>query len=87
MLAVPAAVGLSRYEAGVSLLDAAWAIPVAALASVAALLVARGTTGHVRFSPLRGVRLARILGVAGLCVMLAAAIAVGFYFVLLRLEG
>jgi hypothetical protein len=41
----------------------------------------------VRVRAAGGVRAARILAVAGLCVMLAATIAVGFYEVLLRLEG
>jgi hypothetical protein len=41
----------------------------------------------VRLTRAGGVRAARILGVAGGCVMLAATIAVGFYEVLLRLEG
>ena len=87
VVAVPAAIAAARYVSGVALLDAAWAIPVAAAASVGTLLLVRGVTGHVRFAPLRSVRAARILGVAGLCVMLAATIAVGFYEVLLRLEG
>jgi hypothetical protein len=54
---------------------------------VSALLLVRGTRGHVRVRAAGGVRAARILAVAGLCVMLAATIAVGFYEVLLRLEG
>jgi steroid 5-alpha reductase family enzyme len=85
--AVPAAIAAARYFTEVSLLDAAWAIPVAAVASVSALLLVRGARGHVRVGSLRGARLARFLGVAGVCVMLAATIAVGFYEVLLRLEG
>jgi hypothetical protein len=87
VLAVPAAVAAARYAAGISLLDVAWGIPVAAAASVSALLLVRGTRGHVRVRAAGGVRAARILAVAGLCVMLAATIAVGFYEVLLRLEG
>jgi hypothetical protein len=87
VLAVPAAIAAARYFARVSLLDAAWGIPVAAVASVSALLLVRGTRGHVRFTAPGGVRAARILGVAGLCLMSAATIAVGFYEVLLRLEG
>jgi hypothetical protein len=85
--AIPAAVLYSRYSAGFRLLDAVWAIPVAGAASIAGLLLVRGTGGHVRFTRARGVRLARILTVAGLCVTLSAAIAIGFYELLLRLEG
>jgi hypothetical protein len=89
VLAIPAGVALARYDAHVSLLDAAWAIPIAALASVAALLEIRGTSGHVRFSlaPVRRIRLSRLLAVLGICITLSAAIAVGFYYVLLQLEG
>ena len=89
VLAVPVAVAATRYSAEARLLDAAWAIPVAALFSVAALLVVRGLSGHVRVSvaPSPAVRLGRLLAIAGVCVTLSAAIAVGFYEILLRLEG
>ena len=87
MVALPAAVGYSRESSTFSLLDAAWFIPLAAIASVAALLVVRGTGGHVQFAPLRSARVARVLAVAGICIALAGAIAVGFYELLLRLEG
>lgn len=87
VIAVPAGIAAARYVSGIALLDAAWTIPVAAVASVSALLLVRGARGHVRIEPLHGARAARILGVAGICVMLAATIAVGFYEVLLRLEG
>jgi len=83
---------LSRQTAGVHLLDAAWAIPVAALCGIAALLLARGARGRIRKTLERAggagrSRLGRYLGVAGLCVALSASIAVGFYELLLRLEG
>jgi len=76
----------------VHLLDAAWAIPVAALCGIAALLLARGARGRIRRTLERAggagrSRLGRYLGVAGLCVALSASIAVGFYELLLRLEG
>ncbi len=89
VLAIPAAVAYSRESTTFSLIDAAFVIPLAAIASVAALLVARGTGGHVRFavSPSRAVRLGRWLAVAGICITLSASIAVGFYELLLRLEG
>jgi len=89
VLAIPAGVAIAKYDGRISLLDAAWAIPVAALASVAALLEVRGTSGHVRFAlePVRQVRLGRLLAVLGICITVAAAIAVGFYYLLTRLEG
>jgi hypothetical protein len=90
--AVPVAVWFSRRSATITLIDAAWAIPFAAAFGVAALLFARGARGRIRatLDRARGrlrTRFARFLGVAGICVALSAAIAVGFYELLLRLEG
>jgi hypothetical protein len=92
VLAVPAAVVLARQTAGVGLLDAAWAIPVAAICGLAALLFVRGARGRIRSTLERAggtgrIRLGRILAVAGICAALSASIAVGFYELLLRLEG
>lgn len=87
VVAIPAAVAYSRWSATFSLLDAAWLIPVAAVGSFGALALVRGTAGHVRFTRARGVRAARILAVAGVCITLSASIAIGFYELLLRLEG
>jgi hypothetical protein len=92
VLAVPAAVVLAWETAGVGLLDASWAIPVAASCGLAALLFVRGARGRIRWTLERAggtgrIRLGRILGVAGICVALSASIAVGFYELLLRLEG
>jgi steroid 5-alpha reductase family enzyme len=90
--AVPAGVALSRQTAGVRLLDAVWAIPVAAVCGFAALLFARGAGGRIRWTLERAgglgrIRLGRLLGIAGICLALSASIAVGFYELLLRLEG
>jgi hypothetical protein len=90
--AVPVAVVLSRQTAGVRLIDAVWAIPVALACGIAALLFSRGARGRIRWTLERAggigrVRLGRVLGVAGICVALSASIAVGFYELLLRLEG
>jgi hypothetical protein len=92
LLAVPVGVLLSRQTSGVTLLEAAWAIPVAVGCGVAALLFARGARGRIRWTlesagGIGRVRIALILAVAGICVALSAAIAVGFYELLLRLEG
>jgi hypothetical protein len=90
--AVPVAVVLSRQTAGVRLIDAVWAIPVALACGIGALLFSRGARGRIRWTLERAggigrVRLGRVLGVAGICVALSASIAVGFYELLLRLEG
>jgi hypothetical protein len=90
--AVPAAVVLSRQTAGITLLDAVWAIPVAAVCGVGALFMARGARGRIRRTLERAggrgrIRLGKVLAIAGICVALSASIAVGFYELLLRLEG
>jgi len=89
---VPAAIAVSRQTKGVELLDAVWSIPVAAGLGIAALLFARGAGGRIRSTLERAggwgrIRIGRILGVAGICFALSASIAVGFYELLLRLEG
>ncbi len=92
VLAIPAGVLLARQSAGISLIDAAWAIPVAALCGLAALLFVRGARGTIRATLERAggrgrIRLGRILAVAGICAALSGSIAVGFYELLLRLES
>ncbi len=91
-LALPAGVVLARQSTSVSLLTAAWAIPIAAVGGVAALLLARGARTQIRVTLDRAggqgrVRAAVYLGIAGVCFALSGAIAVGFYELLLRLEG
>ena len=92
VLALPAAIVVARKTHAIVLLDAAWAIPVAIVFSVAALLFARGAQGHIRRTLERAggrsrVRWSRRLAVLGISVALSASIAVGFYELLLRLEG
>ena len=92
VLAVPAAVALAWRSAGIGLLDASFAIPFAATFGVAALLFVRGARGRIRSTLERAggagrIRLGRVLGVAGISIALSASIAVGFYELLLRLEG
>jgi len=91
VLAVPAAVVLSRQTGRIRLFDAVWSIPVAMGLSVAALLLARGARGRIRRTLERAggmgrVRVSRWLAVAGISVALASSIAVGFYELLVRLE-
>lgn len=89
--AVPGAIELTRKIPGLALLDAAWGIPVAAIAATASLLFARGARGAIvrtleRAGGSTVIRLGRILAAAGICFMLSASIAVALYEVLLRLE-
>jgi hypothetical protein len=85
------AVELTRKIPGAALLDAVWAIPVAAVAATVSLLFARGARGLIArtLGPVGGamcIRAGRVLAVAGICVTLSASIAVGLYELLLRLE-
>ena len=91
VVAVPAGILLSRRLAGVTLVQAGWAVPVAAAAGITALLFARGATGRIRATLERAggagrAKAGRRLGVAGISMALSGAIAVGFYELLLRLE-
>ena len=88
---IPAAIELTRKVPGAALLDAVWAIPVAAAAATVSLLFARGARGAITRSLERvggsfWIRLGRFLAVVGICVTLSASIAVGLYELLLRLE-
>jgi hypothetical protein len=91
LAAIPVAIELTRKISGASLLDAAWAIPIAAGCAIVSLLFARGARGEIArtLGPVGGagwIRVGRILAVAGICVMLSASIAVGLYELLLHLE-
>ena len=88
---IPAGIELTRKVPGAALLDAAWAIPVAAVAATASLLFARGARGAIARTLGRAggslwIRLARILAITGICATLSSSIAVGLYELLLRLE-
>jgi hypothetical protein len=89
--AVPVAIELTRKIPGAVLLDAVWAIPVAAAAAVASILFARGARGAIaRTLEQAGgagrLRAARVLAVTGICVTLSSALAVGIYEFLLWKE-
>jgi hypothetical protein len=91
LVAVPVAVVLSRQTGTLHLIDAVWAIPAGMVFSVAAVLFARGARGQIARSLERAggagrLRATRWLVVAGVSMTLAAAIAVGFYELLVRLE-
>jgi len=88
---IPVGIELTRKIPGAALLDAVWAIPVAAVAATVSVLFARGAHGAItrtlgRAGGSAWIRLGRILAVAGICFTLSASIAVGLYELLLRLE-
>jgi hypothetical protein len=89
---IPAAIYLTRKLPGTVLLDAAWSIPCGFATGVAGLLFARGARGTIARSLERArgrvrARAGRILAVVGICLACSASIAVGFYELLVRLEG
>ena len=86
VIAIPLAIELTRKLAGAVLLDAAWAIPVAAIGGVASLMLERGARGAVTRGP-RLLLAARVLAVTAICLTLSSALAVGVYEFLLWKEA
>jgi hypothetical protein len=86
---LPAAILAARISVRFGLLDAAWAIPVAAVLGSLALVLARRSHGQVRFrldGDSRAARAGRALAVLALSLALAASISVGFYALLVSLQ-
>jgi hypothetical protein len=89
--ALPAAVALAQVSSRVKLVQAAAGAPVAAVLGAAAIVLARrahrraertlGRTGGLGVA-----RAGRILGVLGLCLAASAAIAIGFYGLLVHYQ-
>ena len=84
LLVLPAAVDLSRRSKTVSLLDAGYAIPVAFVLGLVALIMARRARNNVRWLSVReggtGVASTAVV-IAGvtICVAVTAALSIGFY--------
>jgi hypothetical protein len=81
---LPGAVELSRRSTRVSLLDAGYAIPVAFLLALVALIMARRAKRNLRWFRLReggtGVAsTAIIISAVTLCLAVTAALSIGFY--------
>ncbi len=82
---VPLGVVLARYSVTVTLLNsAAGSVPAAVLLGSAAIVLARRGREHAQRTLGRSggetaARVGRWLGIAGLCVGLAAALALGFF--------
>jgi hypothetical protein len=90
VLALPAAVGATELSEDVTLLQAGFAVPVALVLGVGAIVLARAVRARSRAS-IEGARLrvattARVLGVVGVCIACSGAIALGFYALLVHLE-
>lgn len=84
LLTLPAAVEASRRSTRIDLLDAGYAIPVAFLLGLVALIMARRARHNLRWFRLRegGTRVASIAVIVSavtLCLAVTAALSIGFY--------
>ncbi len=84
LLTLPAAIEVTRRSKRIELLDASYAIPLAFLLGLVALVMARRARHNLRWLQLReagtGVAsTAVIVGALALCLALTAALSVGFY--------
>jgi hypothetical protein len=84
LLTLPAAVEASRRSKQISLLDAGYAIPLAFLLGLVALIMARRARNNLRWLNLRegGTAVAStavILATVVLCLAVTAALSIGFY--------
>jgi len=84
VVTLPLAIFLTRFSDSYELLHAAFAIPLAAVLALVALALARRSRRKIALSLSSerrdGAAVAgRILGLAGLCIALAALVALGVY--------
>jgi len=84
LLALPAAVEASRRSTRIDLLDAGYAIPVAFVLGLVAVIMARRARDNLRWFRLKEGRtavasLAIIIGAVTVCLALTAALSIGFY--------
>jgi hypothetical protein len=84
VLTMPAAVEAARRSDRIALLDAAYAVPLAFLLGLLAVVMARRARHNLRWLSLRegGTAVAStavILGMLALCLAVTAALSVGFY--------
>jgi hypothetical protein len=84
LLTLPAAIEVSRRSKRVGLLDAGYAIPLALLLGLIALVMARRARKNLQWLQLReggtGIATVAVLvGALAFCLAVAAALSVGFY--------
>jgi hypothetical protein len=84
LLVLPAAVEVSRRSTRISLLDAGYAIPLAFLLGLVALIMARRARDNLRWFRLKeggtGVAsVAVVVSAVTLCLAVTAALSIGFY--------
>ena len=84
LLTLPAAIEISRRSKRIDLLQAGYAIPLAFLLGLVSLVMARRAKKNLEWLQLReegtGIAtIAVVVGAIAFCVAIAAALAVGFY--------
>jgi hypothetical protein len=84
LLVLPAAVEESRRSTRISLLDAGYAIPLALVLALAALIMARRARDTLRWFQLRDggtavATVAIVISAVTVCLALTAALSIGFY--------
>jgi len=82
--ALPVAIYLSRFSERYELLHAGFVIPIAAILGLISIVLARRVRVRSVLALGRGggdrpVRIGRVLGIAGVCMALAALVALGVY--------
>lgn len=83
-MTLPGAIDLTRRSARITLMDAAYAIPLAFLLGLVALVMAKRARENLRWHRLHGggtgpARIGIVLGLLAVCLALTAALSVGFY--------
>jgi ABC-type Fe3+ transport system permease subunit len=83
---LPVAIYVTRFSEDYELLHAAFALPVAALFGIVAVVLARRARRLDSFvlsgRPSRPALVGRVLGVIGLCMVASALVALGVYWLL-----
>jgi hypothetical protein len=84
LLTLPAAVELTRRSTRIALLDAGYAIPLAFLLGLVAVIMARRARQNLRWLSLREggtavASIAAIIGLVAVCLAVTAALSIGFY--------
>jgi hypothetical protein len=88
---MPAAIVATRYSGSYELLHAGFAIPIAALLGILAIVLARKARAVDRAKlgkagGLKAARVGRLLGILGICMASSATIAVAVYELLVAVE-